>query len=435
MYSSPYGSDWTSYKTPGAVVVCGRGNFNDPEFRELSDSGATVLFYIDPFLGLNGSPQPSFDKYGQLLKDSSIFGSAVPLWPGMPQASASGWLLDFRPSGTTLHTKWPKVLDMMAQECPHIGGWFFDDVGTRSFYSGIDWNTVSAQDKQDYRDGAIQICQEARTIADKYKLMFVVNGTWNANDGGGYPDSTKHGCSIADGGLIEGHTLDAFWTAYSTSTQWASQSALTQGNSLMWVYNQGDCTSIGAYTSANIVAFATCQSNDTTPIAPWGSFHPTRLPTSVTFPGTVIFSDTFETGSLSGWNGNGANPTYSTTQAYAGTGSMRIAPAGGAGAGWAYHQTPVALTAGKEYQLSARVLVPSALSTTARLRLVWDFGSNNFVDGPDITATGSWVVASVSGIAPSVVSNNDSYLQVVNYTSQSNTSDVVFADNVILREI
>ena len=275
---------WHLYAQPGALVVTGRGNYADQPFKDISFSGGSVLIYIDPILGSNGSLQPDWDRYGRLLKDASEFGPAVPLWPGMPQASEYGWLLDFRPyTGNVLHDKLPKVLDLVARENPHMAGWFIDDVGSRSWYSGINWGAVSAADKQAYRDGAIEITKTARRIADKYKLMTIVNGTWTAGDGGGYPDYNQHGNAVVDAGFIENHRLDQFWRNYADSPQWASKSPLTRGKSMMWASNKDNCTAMKQYVDANLIAYGTCQSNDGQVKEPWGSFHSTGLPSKVTY--------------------------------------------------------------------------------------------------------------------------------------------------------
>lgn len=283
-YNYPLGTT-SAYAVPGALVIAGPATYADQAFKDISTGGGSVLVYLDAFIKQSGVLELETDRYGRLLKNASEFGPAVPLWPGMPQASSSGWLTDFRPyAGNVLQDKLPKVLELMVKENPHIAGWFFDDVGTRSFYPNIDWNTVSAQDKQDYRNGAIKICQTARALADKYKLIFIVNGTWSANDGGGYPDSTQHGCSLADGGFIENHTLDALWTAYASSAQWATESSITRGKSLMFSLNLSDSTAMNAYVTNNLVAYASAQADHNTVATPWGTFHYTGLPKQVTYP-------------------------------------------------------------------------------------------------------------------------------------------------------
>jgi hypothetical protein len=53
-------SPWQSYAHPGALVVTGRGNYMDQPFKDISAAGGTVLIYIDPILGLSGTPQPDW---------------------------------------------------------------------------------------------------------------------------------------------------------------------------------------------------------------------------------------------------------------------------------------------------------------------------------------------------------------------------------------
>jgi hypothetical protein len=216
------------YATPGGLVVTGRDQYNDPIFQEISAGGGTVLIYLDCIIN------DAFGTYASLLMNSSIYGPAVPLWPpGYEVNIAAGYFLnDFRIGGI-LQNKLHGVLEQMVSDNPFMAGFFLDDLGSRSFYPDLNWSTFP--DQQGYRDGAIAIAQTARQVADKHRLMVLVNGSWNANDGGGYPNVAQHGLSLAEGGYVEHHDGQiAFFGPYAASPQWAAASTVTKGVSYCW---------------------------------------------------------------------------------------------------------------------------------------------------------------------------------------------------------
>jgi hypothetical protein len=93
----------------------------------------------------------------------------------------------------------------------------------------------------------------------------------------------QHGNAVADGGFVENHTLDAYWTNYGCSTQWAAQSLTTQGKAFMYSTNR-TMSERDTYTALNCYAYTAAQGDYGTPVAPWGGFHPTGLPSRVTTP-------------------------------------------------------------------------------------------------------------------------------------------------------
>jgi hypothetical protein len=271
-----------NYATPGGLIAVGRTNYADQVIKDVSAGGGTVLIYVDAIIN------NAFGRYHDLLLNSSVYGAAVPLWPGVPQANQWGSLNDFRTTadggGGVLQSKLEPVLELIVSENPHLAGFFMDDVGSRSWFDGINWTTFPSQSA--YRNGAIAICQTVRTVCDRHGLIFIVNGTWTANDGGGYPLTTQHGCSLADGGFVEHHDGEiSFWGPYvDTSTQWANESSVTNGNPVCWAAMN---TSAGLTEFNNDGRFAYTSLQNTDPgydgVAPWGSFHATGLPSSVRF--------------------------------------------------------------------------------------------------------------------------------------------------------
>lgn len=270
----------SGYAQPGAIAVTiGRDEDQKQAFKDVSAAGGTVLCYLDAVIN---NP---YGRYHTLLHQASEFGPATQLWPGAYQANTWGKLADFRP-GSVLQQKWEKVLRKVVAECPHIGGFFLDDVGSRSWFAGVPWDTWSVSYKQAYRDGAIQLVKTARAVADEFGLIVVVNGTWGAgtllSSGGGYPDLAQHGCSLADGGMVENHPASElpYWRAYCTSPQWAKESTVARGVPFMLSTNPSKVDR-DAFVQAGIVSHAEAQQDYTTATAPWTTFHPTGLPTRV----------------------------------------------------------------------------------------------------------------------------------------------------------
>jgi hypothetical protein len=262
---------------PGALVVVGRTNYNDPWVHTVADGGATVLIYLDPIIS------NSYGRYADKLINASEFGPAVPKWPGSPVANQYGSLNDFR-VGSVLQQKLPGVLELMVAENPQISGFFLDDVGSRSWFPGFNWDSWSNADKQAYRDGAIAITQTARAVADEHNLFVMVNGTWGATSvtgqgGGGYPNPSVAGNSLVDGGFVENHdpsTEMAYWSAYAgPNTQWGK--ATPRGLAYMWFSNVGSTTDMNAWIQAGVAAFASSNAY-TTATSPFGTFTNFNLP-------------------------------------------------------------------------------------------------------------------------------------------------------------
>lgn len=269
----------SEYAEPGALVVAGRDNYQDRTFKQVSASGGTVLIYLNVMIDL------THGRYHDLLIRRSELGPAVPRWPGVPAANEWGYLNDIRPTGT-LQRKLEGVLELMVAENPHMAGWFVDDVGSRSWYGGHDWDSWPAARQQEYRDGAIAITKTLRRVADRHGLIFIVNGTWGGGsverNGGGYPDLTQHGNALADGGFVEHHDGGLeYFGPYACSDQWASQSSVTHGRA----FNYAVTSSAGErarYAASGCYSHVNQQPTDTYDYAaPWGGFHPTGLPSAV----------------------------------------------------------------------------------------------------------------------------------------------------------
>jgi hypothetical protein len=259
------------YAHPGGLVVAGRDNYQGQAFKDVSAAGGSVLIYLDAII------DNPYGRYHDLLNNPSECGPATARWPGNYKANSWGYLNDFR-VGSVLQSKLKCVLEKMVAENPHMAGWLADDLGSRSWFPDLDW--ASFPDKAAYRAGAIALTQTLRTVANEHGLVFIVNGTWSANNGGGYPDASKPGNALADGGFVEHHDGEiAYFGPYGCSAQWAAQSPITKGKAINYAVTY---TAAGKaqYVDSNCYAYVNQQS-DYSGVAPWGTFHATGLPSRV----------------------------------------------------------------------------------------------------------------------------------------------------------
>jgi hypothetical protein len=288
IYGQPPPALTSDYGHPGGMVLATGEQIGHAEFQAVSAGGGHVLVYLDAIVWTNNGPY-----HTMLYNASTINGtpySAVPKWPGPVSANASGDLADFRP-GSVMHTegKLEAVLEEMVADSPHIAGFFMDDVGSRSWFPNFTWSTFGAQNQQDYRDGAIAVCQAARNVCDNHGLIFMVNGTWTsgtlAASGGGYPVMGTHGLSLAEGGCVEHHDgEEAFWGPYmdQATSQWGEASPITAGKPFCFVIASSS-SGVTAWRNDNKAAWISNQPSGYDGVAPWDSnaFHSTGLPSSV----------------------------------------------------------------------------------------------------------------------------------------------------------
>jgi hypothetical protein len=272
VYGDP--ADAEKYGYPGGLVVAGRDNYDDQKFKDVSTAGGTVLIYLDPMI------DNAYGRYHKMLNESSECGPATSRWPGNYKANTWGDLNDFR-VGSVLQGKLECVLEKMVSENPHMAGWLADDVGSRSWFPDLDWDRFP--DQAAYRAGAIELTKTFRRVADRHRLIFLVNGTWAGGSlseaGGGYPNSGKSGNALAEGGVVEHHDGQiAYFGPYACSEQWADQSSVTQGKAFNYAVTS---TPVGTveYVKSTCFAFVNHQT-DYGVSERWGNSHPTGLPSS-----------------------------------------------------------------------------------------------------------------------------------------------------------
>lgn len=393
------GAHTSSYATPGALITVGRTNYADDFALEIAAGGGTVLIYLDPVI------DNAFGRYHDMLINASGFGDPVPRWPGDWEANEFGHLNDFR-VGSVLLDKLEGVLELMVAENPHMGGWLLDDVGSRSWFPGFDWASFGSTNQQDYRAGAIAVCEIARAVADRHGLIFVVNGTWGAGTlsaaGGGYPTMGTHGCSLVDGAVIENHDISelTYWSAYSASAQWSTASPVTAGNPLIWVWNINDATNRAAWVAADVCSHALAQPDRYTAEAPWGPFAATGLPRGVVsrnwcpepvpIPGTA-------------WVSNRALTVTTTVTGFDRPTAARIT---GTGSGGEHYILAAPGRAAEDQTVTASVSYRTSLDdqVTAYL-LYYDTGGGlagyeEHPDNPITTTAGQVARVTVSGTCP-----------------------------------
>ncbi|SNT02573.1 hypothetical protein SAMN06893096_11362 [Geodermatophilus pulveris] len=269
--SSPSGA--VAYAHPGGLVVAGRDNYQDQAFKDVSAGGGSVLIYLDPII------DNPYGRYHDMLINPSVCGPATSRWPGDHRANQWGHLTDFR-VGSVLQDKIRCVLETMVAENPHMAGWFVDDLGSRSWFPGFDW--ANFPDKAAYREGAIALSQTLRSVADEHGLVFIVNGTWSPNDGGGYPNPSKSGNALADGGFVEHHDGEIdFFGPYACSSQWAAQSSVTKGEAINFAVTD-TAAGLAEYVESGCYAYVNRQPTvEFGGVAPWGNSCITGLPPGV----------------------------------------------------------------------------------------------------------------------------------------------------------
>ena len=276
-----YGSSSAAkpYAKRGALIIAGRDNYADRPMKNASAAGATVLVYLDAII------DASYGRYHEMLVKRSVCGPATSRWPGSPRANEWGYLQDFR-VGSAVQLKLRCVLEKIVAENPHIGGFFADDLGSRSWYAGFSWNSWGATNQLAYRNGAIALAKTFHEVAVKHALMVMVNGTWGAgslaSSGGGYPARSVSGLSYADGGYIEHHSTSelSYWTGYARGQWGTAPGSVSKRKPFMYVQASDDATR-KAYLKTGAFAFlSTQQDYDTASV--WGPFHATGLPSRVT---------------------------------------------------------------------------------------------------------------------------------------------------------
>jgi hypothetical protein len=265
------------YAHRGSLVVAGRTNYQGRAFKDVSRSGGTVLLYLDVMI------DNAYGRYHRMLIRASVCGPRTTQWPGSPRANQWGHLNNFR-VGSTLQRKLTCVLEKMVAENHHMGGWFADDIGSRSWYPGFSWKRWGRTNQRAYRAGAIALTRTFRRVADEHGLIFLVNGTWGAgslaSSGGGYPRMNRHGTALADGGFVEHHDGEiAYFGPYGCSRQWAAASPVTRGKAVNYAVTR---TSAGRKEYIRSKCFAYVNKQTDYGRAPrWGKSHPSGLPSHV----------------------------------------------------------------------------------------------------------------------------------------------------------
>lgn len=267
-----------AFAKPGALVITGRDQYDEKPFRKAADSGATVLLYLDAVI------DAPYGRYHKMLVKASRCGPATSPWPGSPKANQYGRLQDFR-VGSVVQKKLRCVLEAMVAENPHMGGFFADDLGSRSWFPGFSWARWGTANQRAYRGGAVALAQTFHDVAAEHGLMVMVNGTWTAGSlaaaGGGYPKMAANGLSLADGGYIEHHSVSElpFFTRYARGQWGTAPGSASHGRPFMYVQAR-DVATRKAYSKAGVFAFLSTQT-DYDRASVWGRFHKTGLPTRV----------------------------------------------------------------------------------------------------------------------------------------------------------
>lgn len=258
--------DMNSAETPGAIAV--------------SNAGGHVFVYVDAIVTGSGG------NYASLINNTNSYGPAIGQWPGQTQQYNSyGYVRDLLllvSSGKLLN-----ILNFIVSDNPHMAGFFCDDLGTSNPQYGYSGSPLAAAGNgysiptTTFYNAVIAVVNVFRQVCNAHNLMMLVNGMFDGRGNGGYPTRSTHGCSLAEGSCAEHQTNQGtnFWPVYLASSQWATASPLTAGDTTHFVIATPGDTS---WNSTTGVAWIAQQSNYQTVPPVWTSFHATGLPTHVT---------------------------------------------------------------------------------------------------------------------------------------------------------
>lgn len=293
----PAGFNIVNWGQPGRIVGAGRANYGNQVFKDLSAAGVNVPIYIDVMIS-NADGTPNYGRYHNLLGTANAYGAAVPFWPGPIKANTWGNINDFRTTSPMHQTTtdaagaakgWTKleaILELAVSENPHIGGFFADDLGSRSYFPGttndgdVIWNGFTTAQQQSYRDGAIMALQTFRRVCDRHKMSLIVNGSWAAgtlaSKGGGYPDLAQMGCSLAESGFWEHHVYDAYGESYVVGAQWGVGTPGGKNFTLVAANSDADAVT---WRNRGTIPYLADVSSSHGAVDPWGAAHASGLPT------------------------------------------------------------------------------------------------------------------------------------------------------------
>jgi hypothetical protein len=313
---------------PSALIIGGRTNtYLDPTFQQAAAAGAKVIMYLNPTVVI------SYGKYHGI-----IYPANTPLfYGGSLKRNTLGTTFPF--ADNSVAAQRARVAQAYAQafdELPWLVGAFADDLGSGkgSCTPGLD--SWTAQQNTDWYNMSVAVAQTIRGVCDSYGKVVFHNATWAARVGwignaGGYPNTQLHGCSLADGGCIEGHGNEIaanpeagnFWDQYigepvtGYADQWKDDGLHIAINDL--------ASETTKWTTRSRMAYA-CTQTDYAQAGPvWGSFHTNTFgstgggggdPTSVPAAPTGV-SVTPGNGYIDvSWSANPAGDQVSTYQVY-----------------------------------------------------------------------------------------------------------------------
>ena len=130
-----------------------------------------------------------YGRYHALLNNASVCGPATSRWPGGYRANQWGHLNDFRVGLGAAAEAQVRPGDDGAGEPAH-GRLVRRRRGVAVLVPGV---RLAPLPRTSGPTGPVRsrLTRTFRRVADEHGLVFIVNGTWGANDGGGYPDASR----------------------------------------------------------------------------------------------------------------------------------------------------------------------------------------------------------------------------------------------------
>ena len=200
-----------AYAHPGALVVTGHCNREDPRFAQVRAAGGEVLAYINAVEVNDVLPCKAEVRargvYGSVASD-------VPLWqrPGFGVRSNyhDTHMADIH-AGSDWSNRVVAYVEQLMRE-DKVDGVFLDVVGARLWSQAAQWNTWDRDEQDLWTRGCIDLVKriDASRRAINPDFIVVNNNVWDRGDALGF-----EGEKYVDGVVLEHPELNAYHTKYA----------------------------------------------------------------------------------------------------------------------------------------------------------------------------------------------------------------------------
>ncbi len=201
-------TNFEAYEHPGAMVIAGNCNRDDPRFAQAHKAGAEVIVYINPTAVYDNLPCKN--KVGLYGSDRS----RVPLWPYPSPGQRSSWkhtlMTDIRAGSPWSDHVVDFVVELMKN--PNYDGVFLDVVGARVWADTTNWSEWPKSEQDEYTRGNIDLVRRIDEKRRQINPSFIVvnNSLWDRGDKMGF-----EGEQYVDGVVLEHPPLNDYHKQYA----------------------------------------------------------------------------------------------------------------------------------------------------------------------------------------------------------------------------